>query len=725
MKMRRKSLNAALLALLAGGALATGGCDAAKKLLEELQKQNATGPRKLSDEDAFRHLARDRSAAPETDVASIVSVIDDQAAAAGGQKQAGVVSDPAKAKMLKSVALARRTIQVKKFDKTMDKFIPDMKSGPKADCDNGPIDVASLEDELLIRNIEKIPVRDQKYRGTCAAFTGIGAIEYAALNGVKQNIGANPNLPTLDLSEQRFYWQSKIECQAPSDCKISQSGEGSWYGTGFDASVEASSDGATTNIPFEQDCAYASMPGESPNDSDTQNPQPDACSKGAVAVRKVDSWCGIKQIIKFLQDGYAVPYASPLTSNWESNDGLITAADMAPGESGHAGGHAFLIVGYKKLPPSVPESEGGLCFVIKNSWGTGWGAGGYSCMTVGWMKKVGFEGFFDYPQPVPVEVLLAQELQATEELPPDEGTAEDATIDEFGEDEEVPVDGEEAAIPAIPPDIDPNGDVLPIDEEVVPDEGTGGETGAGGDTGAGGAAVPDGNTDIPGTDVPEPPMDKFSAAKLLGPNRAYYKVLVAKEGKELRIKGLIKGGGETKQVRVNLTGNKLIFKGDAVGEYDSAKGILTLCTEDFSPLCSLRYRKAAKLMYIQFRDDDLRTVQPAETSAEAGAWQDVSFSGQKYGLFVPTDALSLEFIANPKTFVRMNEGEASRLGLRSQKAAGGFGFNVLLSGLQVGEIPFDALGNSSFCSGKYSKTCGLVGDGKVGVVPSNLRNRGL
>lgn len=720
MKMRRRSIDVALLAVLAGGTGALSGCDSVKAALAELAKANATGPRKLSDEDAFKYLAKDRAAAPKTDTNSVNEIIDAEVAKSSGQKQSMKSAKPGVVKLLKSVSHARRTIQTEKFKQDVS-FVK--KAAFKADCNNEiDLEDADIKSEFLIPQIDKIPVRDQKYRGTCAAFTGIGAIEYSAVNPEKGDNGGNPNLETLDLSEQRFYWQSKPECQGSGKCPLPGSGEGSWYGAGFDESVAS----AATNIPYEQNCAYEPMPGS----TDTQTPQPASCESGAVGVTKVESWCGVRQLIDFLHQGYAIPYASPLTGNWENNDGLITAKDLAPGESGHAGGHAFLIVGYKKLPAGLPAAEGGICFVIKNSWGTGWGAGGFSCMTLGWMERVGFEGFLDYPQPIPTGVLLADELQmSVPVLPPDEGTPEDATIDDFEGDEELPVDGDEPELEPLPPDLDPNGDITPIDdgtgEDTGEDTGAGGnDTGAGGsgaggnDTGAGGSDT-GGGTDIPGMDVPEPPMDKFTAGRLLGPNRAYYKILTAKEGNELRIKGLIKGGGETKQVRIILTGNKLVYKGDVVGEFTD--GVATLCTEEFTSLCSLRYRKSQKLMYIQFRDEDLRTVKTTEVAADQGSWSDVSLGGESYGVFVPADPINIDFLLNPKTFVRLGGGDASRLSLRQKKASSGLGFDLALSGMQVGEIPFDNITATSLCSGAYASTCGLVGSDKVDVIPSNLR----
>ncbi len=49
----------------------------------------------------------------------------------------------------------------------------------------------------------------------------------------------------------------------------------------------------------------------------------------------------------------------------------------------HAAGHAVLFIGYMKLPKIL--NEGSVCFITANSWGIGWGHGGYSCLSEKWV----------------------------------------------------------------------------------------------------------------------------------------------------------------------------------------------------------------------------------------------------------------------------------------------------------------------------------------------------
>jgi hypothetical protein len=51
-----------------------------------------------------------------------------------------------------------------------------------------------------------------------------------------------------------------------------------------------------------------------------------------------------------------------------------------------AGGHANLLIGYIKLPPSLSR-EGQYCVIAANSWELGWGRGGHACLTETWLSK--------------------------------------------------------------------------------------------------------------------------------------------------------------------------------------------------------------------------------------------------------------------------------------------------------------------------------------------------
>lgn len=351
--------------------LALPGCESV------LDALGTGGPNTLRGDDAFNHLAADRSGAVPTDLSAVMASIDDEARRQSGQPQV-YQDDP------DVVALKRRSIQSRlDIDEANFKLVDFDQWGDdawgiegvqKQSCDL-TLDPGPLFDEFMIPHANKIPVRDQQARGTCAAFAGVGSVEYAAINPTQGEGGYGLN--TLDLSEQRFYWLSKPDCRDPSN----NCAQGSWFGTGFDESS------GSFAIPLERDCPY--VPFFEKND--TQAPQPKGCSQGVARVDRVEGWCGLQAMVDLLHRGYAVPVGSPLSGNWERNEGLITKADYIAGGSVHAGGHAYLIVGYRKLP-DMPN-EGGLCFVVKNSWGKGWGVNGYSCMTLSWMQAVGGDRF--------------------------------------------------------------------------------------------------------------------------------------------------------------------------------------------------------------------------------------------------------------------------------------------------------------------------------------------
>ncbi len=632
-------------------------CEIAEELLESLR----TGERSLSDEDAFRHLRKDRREAPETDVASVMRVIH---AEATGDAQ--MMNDEGVVRLLKRVVHPRNNIDESTFDLVaFEDFGLDL-DGPssKSNCDFDAGNLGDLEDEYMVPHVEKIPVRNQGQRGTCASFAAIGALEYAVLNPQPGEDG-HGKLPTLDLSEQQFYWASKEDCQGPSGCECPGCQEGSWYGTGFSASEAA----AKLDIPLETDCPYSNKPG----DNDTQYPLSASCDVGAVKVEAVESWCGLDDLIVYLQRGYAVPYASPLSSNWEANDGLITKGDLdKPGNTVHAGGHAYLIVGYKLLP-DMPE-EGGICFYVKNSWGTGWGINGFACQTLAWMQAVTFDGFIRHGQPIVVDVAVRDDLVDADALPDD---------NEEAEDEEEP---------DIPDEDEPD----PDDEDVLP------------------PPEPDPEPE------PAPAPESWTEAKLLGPNESYYRVEVSTQGDHLYVRGLLRGDkGDSKPLQVRNSGGKLSYKGDRVGHY---KGdVLRLCTDEWAALCSVRFRDSDRQIYLQFRNDDLRRVKASEHSAEKGEWLSLAVGGLEYGIFLPTDIASVSFLANPKTLIRLGGSEPARLSLK--KLTGSTDFQIHLGGQDVGRLKPTSLATSSLCSGDFAQRCRIIGGTRAFVLPRNRGSR--
>jgi hypothetical protein len=689
---------------LALGVTLICGCDEleeiAKEITDEFTEDYKTGPRELSGDDAFKHISPDRSTSPKTNTVAIQSAIDQEIHHTMSGEM--MMDDPEVDSLLHEVVYDREHFKLNSY-KLIDFYdhgLEDMQT-QKGNCSFDVPEEILMYDDYMIPGLEKIPVRNQGGRGTCAAFAGIGSIEYAALNisdPQDEDGRASSTLPTLDLSEQRFYWMSKQECQGPGGCECPGCEQGSWYGEGLSASADIPE--GSYDIPLETDCLYNSSVGQ----NDTQYPQKTSCVEGVVSVDKVESWCGTDDLIDLLHRGYAVPYGSPLSSNWEMNDGLITAKDIYEGgHTVHAGGHAYLIVGYRKLP-DMPE-EGGVCFYVKNSWGKGWGVGGISCQTLQWMREVTFDGFISIEQPVALRVSVHEDLRGASELP-DRDEAESEEAIDLPEEEDIIEEDE--LLPAPEPDIDPTPD---DDIDVIDEEGY--EVGG---SEVGGSEV--GGSEVTPEPVPTPMEEDFTRAKLYGPNETFYEVDVSQADDELFVRGKLRQDqGDTQPLRVKMRGQKLIYKGDEIGHRDD--DVLRLCTGKWSTLCSIRYRKSDGQLYVQFRDDDLRVVRDNEVSADRGEWYEVDLGrGARYGVFLPNDVVSLEFLANPKTYIRIGSKRPARVSLR--KVDGEIDFAIRLSGRDIGVLKLSDPLNSALCSGEeYGDRCELRGRNSTFVSPRN------
>ena len=220
-----------------------------------------------------------------------------------------------------------------------------------------------------------IPIRDQSARPTCVAFAGARAIEMILVQ----------NNRLQDLSEQYLYWSGKPSCQK-SPC----SEKGSWIVPAY----QYSKNHAQVDIPLEEDCLYK---GVSVAQNETQLPLTPSCLRGSAKVQDYVEVRTILDVVEKLKKNTPVIVAARLSENFYKNQGLITLADSVKKSSGkmdgHAMGHAFLAVGVIELPDKLKDSEGNFCLVVANSWGRGWGVGGYSCITEKWFEK--------YRQPSP------------------------------------------------------------------------------------------------------------------------------------------------------------------------------------------------------------------------------------------------------------------------------------------------------------------------------------
>lgn len=228
--------------------------------------------------------------------------------------------------------------------------------------------VERIPDMHIVNGTFNVPMRDQYNRPTCVAFAGIRGIEIL----LAQN---NQN---LDLSEQYLYWAGKPKCQK-SPC----SEKGSWIKEAYGFSKRQPS----IDIPLENNCSYN---GQSIEKNETQVPLSAGCYAGSVKVSNFEEVRTIADVVEKVKTNQPVVVAAKLSGNFYKNRGLITLSDsQSTGEKldRHALGHAFLAVGVMELPASLHAKEGNFCVVVANSWGKGWGAGGYSCITQKWFEK--------------------------------------------------------------------------------------------------------------------------------------------------------------------------------------------------------------------------------------------------------------------------------------------------------------------------------------------------
>ena len=210
-------------------------------------------------------------------------------------------------------------------------------------------------------------ISHQGFRPTCSAFAGVRAVEILAKQQGKD----------IDLSEQYFYWSSKPECQSK---KCSR--RGSWVTRGFDYSLNTRGQ----DIPLASACEYNS---NDIKNNQTQIPLPRSCKGGVARVRGYERLKTIDGLYKQLNANKPVILGLTLSENFFNNRGFVfsSQAKERSSRNEHALGHAVTAVGYMKLPKKLYPQEGRVCFIIANSWGRGWGKGGYSCVSERWISR--------------------------------------------------------------------------------------------------------------------------------------------------------------------------------------------------------------------------------------------------------------------------------------------------------------------------------------------------
>ena len=94
------------------------------------------------------------------------------------------------------------------------------------------------------------------------------------------------------------------------------------------------------------------------------------------------------QLLTEIRNNRPVVVGFTLSRSYMTNRGLVRHHDKVNKSAAtgrDAGGHANLLVGYVKLPPSLAQ-EGRYCVITANSWDLGWGRGGHACLTETWLQ---------------------------------------------------------------------------------------------------------------------------------------------------------------------------------------------------------------------------------------------------------------------------------------------------------------------------------------------------
>jgi hypothetical protein len=188
-------------------------------------------------------------------------------------------------------------------------------------------------------------IRNQGSRGTCVAFVLTAMHEYFS------RLGGDPQ----HFSEQHLYHEIKLIDGLPSACGTRQS---------FGARVVGSR-GLCREVVW----AYNPNLPCNENGVMPESARTDAArfSLALVAVEATN----VNSIKTALADQRPVGISIPVYNSWYLNpetqrSGRIT---MPLTNDTQAGGHAVCLVGYQ----DEPSSPGGGYFILRNSWGTGWG----------------------------------------------------------------------------------------------------------------------------------------------------------------------------------------------------------------------------------------------------------------------------------------------------------------------------------------------------------------
>jgi len=216
---------------------------------------------------------------------------------------------------------------------------------------------------------EMPPVGDQGNQGSCVAWAA-GYYDKTHIEYVERQL-ATPN-PTYDLDDPAYQISPSFiynQINAGRDAGASM----------MDAQILICDQGACsmTDFPYD-DADYTSWPTE-------------AAYENAIPYRGYDAWgvnvwsdVGINQVKWILWNHHTCVLGINVFSNFDNIENYDTVYTVHDKSGKSRGGHALCIVGYDD---SRQTADGPGAFRLVNSWGSGWGNGGYCWMSYEAVKK--------------------------------------------------------------------------------------------------------------------------------------------------------------------------------------------------------------------------------------------------------------------------------------------------------------------------------------------------
>ncbi|HYQ55758.1 MAG TPA: C1 family peptidase [Draconibacterium sp.] len=274
-----------------------------------------------------------------------------------------------------------------KSEKTINADVTTLKSYYAQDTLEASTNISLIESDsmglpsVIDHRSEQSPVKNQYSRGTCVAHASCGVLE------------AFDHIPE-DLSEQYLHYKFNEFIGRPQNADQGLK-------TTDSAKYLARNDG---KICLESEWPYLSTQAQVNSLVSAGNYGPSAEASGnqtyGVKYYKIiqdnglagESIKNTRYLEALLYQGYNIVIGTWVAWQDTDNDGILEPR-FSNGNPIYSGGHAMVVVGYNKIKNY---------FIVKNSWGAGWGHAGYAYLSYDYIRTY-FKYGYVVKQPVPYE----------------------------------------------------------------------------------------------------------------------------------------------------------------------------------------------------------------------------------------------------------------------------------------------------------------------------------